>query len=67
MLSELALGVRILPWLCEPTTHNRDSRLAQLAVGIAKAFNDGATPNAFNAHYVQRTFAEKLSAGQKFK
>ena len=67
MLGKLALGVRILPWLCEPTTHNRDAWLAQLTVGIAKALNDGATPYAFNTHDVQRTFAEKLSAGQKFE
>jgi hypothetical protein len=67
MLGELALCVRILPRLCEPTTHNRDSRLLQLTVGIAKSFNDGATPYAFNGHYVKRTFAEKLSPSQKFK
>jgi hypothetical protein len=56
----------MVPWLCEPTTHNSDALLTQLAVGIAKAFNGGTTTYAVNAHYVKSTFAEKLSAGQEF-
>jgi len=66
MLGELTMGLRMLPWLSEPTTHNSDSLLRQLAVGIAKAFNDGATTYVVNAHHVERAFAEKLSAGHKF-
>ena len=66
MLGELTTDLRMLPWLCESTTHNRDSLLTQLAVVIAEAFDDGSITYIVNATYVKSVFAEELSDCQKF-